>query len=151
MKRITSIVYSLVLAVLIVALGGGVALTTCCRDNTTELTLLSDRGECSTAMDDADDCCGEAGQEESCESAKACKAVPTKSCMSVKVLTLSPMMSGGHVVFHFINIPNLLANIEWRPLMVMLPCVSLRSMWWERTAFVSPPRAFLHLLRVLTI
>lgn len=151
MKKIMSIVESLVLAVLIVALGGGVALTTCCCDNTTGLTLVPDRDGCSMAMDDAADDCCETGQNTDCGETKACKAMPTKSCMSMKVFTLSPMLSGGHAVFHFLNIPHLLANIVWRPIIVMIPRVSLRPMWWERTAFVSPPRAFLHLLRVLTI
>lgn len=152
MKRITSIVESLVLTMLIIALGGGVALTTCSRNNTTELTLLSGRdGGCSEAMEADAGCCGMEQAGGNCGAAKACKAMPAKSCMSVKVLTLSPMAPGSHFVFHFINIPNLLANIEWRPLMVMIPRVGLQPMWWERTAFVSPPRVYLHLLRVLTI
>ena len=151
MKRITTIVQSLVLSMLIIALGGGVALVTCCRSNTTQLALLSGMEGSDNQMS-SDGCCGEMAKGDMpCKMDKACKAMPMKSCMTVKVMKLAPSTVASHLYYHFQNISILIANIEWDTVSVFRPMV-VRSLCRDyQRRFISPPRAYLHLLRVLII
>ena len=159
MRKLGSIIQSLVLSALIVALGVGVAFVNCCHAGTTELAYVTELGEGGQGSSCADgtscqrQCCGDShtGKDASCIMKHGSKSSAMPDCMSVKVLKLAPFSQVEHFSFHFQDIPHLLPLIAWNVTARSLTVMGETTSSQMCTGQVSPPRAYLHLLRILRL
>lgn len=140
MKKISAIILSMTLSMMIVALSAGVALVYCNHSGTTSLALTS-----------ASESCTDREYEACCKQSKAVH-VSAPDCMSVKVLKLAPWVSVPHLVFSFHTQPQAVA-----PFLLSLcgqglpsPVVTAAAKRLGR-GFRSPPRTRLRMLRVWRI
>lgn len=159
MKRLSSIIQSFVLSALVVALGVGVAFVNCCHAKTAEIAYaveLSENAQGYSCCDDAPcqrHCCDDVqtSKHGSCTTEHGCNSQTTSSCMSVKVLKLAPFSQAEHFSFHFQDIPHLLPQTAWNAITLPLPVMEEVVCRYLCAGQASPPRVYLHLLRVLRL
>lgn len=128
MKRLSTIFTSLFLSLAILWIGSGVSLVHCSHSGQTQIMQMG-------MMDSGDNGC--------CQ--------PTKPCMSVTVVKLSPSVSAVSTSFDFHQLPVIvgdwLTTVDLRPLLspTFLVPETVDSVWH------GPPRVWLSLIRVLQI
>lgn len=142
MKRLCAILQSVMLSMLIIALGGGVSLVNCSHKGTVEIASVLSGSQGLTACEqDMADCC-----KADCHS-KAMK----QNCMSVKTLKIANSTVAQSLSFHFQDIPNLIfyAVQRWKS---ELPTATFATDdKYIESVETSPPRDYLRILRVLRI
>ena len=135
---------SLLLSVMIVSLSAGVALVNCCHSGEASVAQLSVGHGGS-----GDDMCCTGGQ---CDEEKECACPRTMNCMSVTVLKLAPSNLAQHVSYSFSAVAHavpFLCGVLPQP--VVLSAVRSAAFAAAAAGFHSPPRCYLHFLRVLRL
>lgn len=144
MKRIATISLSVMLSVVIIALGAGIAFVRCCHTKTMELAQLTDAGHHGAATDD--ECCAHHKGNR-----PGGTQISEPDCMETVIVKLAPTMTfdHSHVAFHTLYFPlSTLADFAGgRP----LPFVIKANARHTAEAPHSPPRHYLRLIRILLI
>lgn len=145
-KRIAAISVSLMLSVVIVALGAGVSFVRCCHMQTVVMAQLSGAGHHDVEAGSDEECCGhhDRGHGDSLE-------VSAPDCMKVTVVRLAPTVAG--------ELQQAVVHTPCPAVMTVGAIPGLRSLpvFITTTARImtgvphSPPRDYLRMIRVLLI
>lgn len=144
MKRLGTILISLTLAMMVIALGGGVTFVRCCHINkaeTAQAGVLPQTEQTGAGQCHRGECTGKA--------AHCCP--PASRCMNVEVIKLAPYNIAQHISVCFGDFPV-------TPLFAfetchhrLLPSATCLIRHTACDGFRSPPRGYLRLIRVLLI
>lgn len=144
MKRLAAISVSVMLSVVIIALGAGIVFVRCCHTQTMELAQLSAIEHHGGAGDD--DCCGhdDTGHDGT--------EIGAPDCMKTVVVKLSSVIAVHKhqtVAFHTLYFPlSSFADIMGRKIFPVIIKTNARH---TADAPNSPPRSYLRLIRILLI
>ena len=148
MKRTANIFSSIFLSILIVWIGGGIALLHCAHTGMTELMAFNQEssGECcmeDPACENKPCCESHEGQSFSCK--------PMPGCIDVEVLKLSPTTRSSVSSFDFTQVPVLVPLCNFVDNVEPMAAAVGRVAWIARNVWHEPPRGYLALLRVLRL
>ncbi len=127
MKRIVNILFAMLLSLMLVYLGGGATILTCCHDN-------------STQMAEGDGCCQ-----------KSCDCCPMTSCMETTVVKLSPTVTADKAKAKVPQAP--MHDLLFVSLFYYFQPTTddVAGLTAAVQQFHSPPREYLTLMRVLRL
>lgn len=145
MKRIAAISISVVLSVVIIALGAGISFVRCCHSRTMELAQFSHEVAHHGSGSDGE-CCGHHGRRY-----EGGPVIGAPDCMETVVVKLEPGVTDTqqHPVFHTpcfaLQLPAGIAGLCPAPAWLS-PCLNHAA-----DAPHSPPRSYLRMIKVLLI
>lgn len=138
MKRSFNIMMALMLSLMVVYMSVGTTVMHCLRSNMVMVGTV-------------EDCCMKRSPDHNCHHEQHFGAQVKKHCMDVKMVKLSPSVSVHQVDF---NATPAFAGIlpsNWMTLPRPVICCIQKSIFWNRNAPHSPPRAYLRSLNSLII